>query len=187
MLALLLSAVTGCGEDAAPRKAAVGASALQAAAAQSGPPARAPAPVAEREGRFGDIPVTVELAPLRRRGGVVDLELRLVGRGADVTVDTDGTFDDGVAQHLTDPHAYQYEFMDSLDGVGLVDGVHGQRYAPARDHFNRCVCDRDIGEVTISRRHPVALSATFGAPPPDVQAVDVIIPRFGTIPDVPLG
>jgi len=33
---------------------------------------------------------------------------------------------------------------------------------------------------------PLLLSATFGAPPPDVDALDVVIPRFGTFEDVPL-
>jgi hypothetical protein len=32
----------------------------------------------------------------------------------------------------------------------------------------------------------MTLSATFAAPPPDVAAVDVEIPRYGTFKDVPL-
>jgi len=32
----------------------------------------------------------------------------------------------------------------------------------------------------------VALSATFGAPPEDVEAMTVVLPLFGSIDDVPV-
>lgn len=184
-------AASGCGDtEARGQPPASGGKMAPAPTRMPAPVAQiAPAPpVAVREGRIDDVPVTVELAPLRRRGRVINLELRVRGKGADTTVDTNEVFDDGVAQHITDPSdSLDFEYADSLDGIGLVDGVHGRRYAPARDHFNRCVCDHDMGDVTISRRRPVAWTATFGAPPSDVHAVDVVIPGFGTVPDVPLG
>jgi hypothetical protein len=33
----------------------------------------------------------------------------------------------------------------------------------------------------------MTLSATYGAPPQDVHAVDVVVPHFGTFANVPLG
>lgn len=144
--------------------------------------------IASREGRIDDEPVTVELTQLRRRARVVNLELKLRSRADDVKVDLDDAFDDGVAQDISDPAAsYDFESRSSMDGINLIDGVNGRRFAPARDRFNNCICDREFGSVTLSRSRPLTLSATFGAPPPDVRAVDVVIPRFGTIPDVQLG
>jgi len=195
VLTLTAAALSACGATESPRRppasrAAAPGTAPGKAGASPGPQAPiAPAGViSRREGRIDDEPVTVELTQLRRRGRVVNLELKLRTRAADVELDIGDAFDDGVAQNLSDPAAVpDFEFKDSMDGINIIDGVNGRRFAPARDRFNHCICDRDLGSVTLSRSRPLTLSATFGAPPPDVRAVDVVISRFGTIPDVQLG
>lgn len=185
--AFIILALVGCGSsDPTPTAGrAVGALAKGPTVAQMPiPTART---IATREGRLDDEPVTLELSQLRRRGQVVNLELRLATRAAEFQIYSLDALDNGVSEHLTGPGgAFPYEGYDTLDGIDLIDGVHGRRYAPARDRFNRCICDTGLEDVTFARGRPVTLSATFGAPPADVKAVDVVIPRFGTIADVPL-
>lgn len=185
--ALITLALVGCGSsDPAPTAAStVHGPASGATVAQAPiPPARA---IATREGRIDGEPVTLELSQLRRRGQVVNLEVRLATRAAEFTVSGLDALDDGVSEHLSGPPGtFAYEGNATLDGIDLIDGVHGRRYAPARDRFNHCTCDAELEDVTLAPGRPVTLSATFGAPPADVEAVDVVIPRFGTIPDVPL-
>ena len=184
---LLPLILAGCGsaDDTRPPHASAAITPSPASVVQRIPipPARA---IAVREGRVDDEPVTLELTQLRRRGLVVNLELRLRGRAGETALSMVDAFDDGVSQHVTDPQAFKYEGYDTVDGINLIDGINGRRYAPARDRFNNCLCDRNIQDLAFSRDRPATLSATFGAPPADVKVVDVVIPRFGTIPDVPL-
>ena len=55
---------------------------------------------------------------------------------------------------------------------------HGQR---------NCLCSRGLLNVALEGNTPVLLSATFAAPSADVNAVDVRIPSFGTVSNVPVG
>lgn len=73
-----------------------------------------------------------------------------------------------------------------LDGVSLVDAKNRKRYLVARDSKGDCVCDAGLGSKFVEGGAPLTLSATFGAPPEDVEALDVVIPSFGTFKDVPL-
>ncbi len=192
VLTLTAAALSACGGVEPSRQPPGAASGADPGKADARPSPQAPIAqagiIASREGRIDDEPVTLELTQLRRRGRVVNLELKLRTRAADVELDIRDAFDDGVAQNLSDPAARpDFEYKDSMDGINLIDGVNGRRFAPARDRFNHCICDRELGSVTLSRSRPLTLSATFGAPPPAVRAVDVVIPRFGTIPDVQLG
>ena len=56
----------------------------------------------------------------------------------------------------------------------------------ARDETNRCVCSNDLGAAFVSADAPVELAATLTAPPPGVTQVDLIVPNFETLRDVPL-
>ncbi len=49
------------------------------------------------------------------------------------------------------------------------------------------MCDTEMQSAFVTPDAPLTLSATFGAPPPQVRRVDVFVPRFGTFKDVPLG
>lgn len=48
------------------------------------------------------------------------------------------------------------------------------------------MCDGSLGSTFVEFLAPVTLSATFGAPPEDVETVDVVILNFGKFKDVPL-
>lgn len=106
---------------------------------------------------------------------------------AEDRVQVGSELDDGIFQESTAPDADSIIGGSTLDGVYLVDGTNRKKYLVGRDARNLCTCDSDLGSAFVAVDAPVTLSATFGAPPPDVRAVDVFVPRFGTFKDVPLG
>ncbi|MFF3438746.1 hypothetical protein [Streptosporangium sp. NPDC002721] len=73
----------------------------------------------------------------------------------------------------------------TVDGVHLVDTKNAKKHLVATDADGKCLCSS--GLVTIDRDRSVVFSATFAAPPADVNAMDVFIPLAGTFTDVPLG
>ena len=48
------------------------------------------------------------------------------------------------------------------------------------------MCDSNLGAQFVGDGTTTVLSATYGAPPADVKAMDVVVPRFGTFKDVPI-
>ena len=93
------------------------------------------------------------------------------------------TFDDGDFQELEDGGT---EPGDVFDGVALIDPEGKKKYFVARDETNRCVCSNELSAAFIREEAPVELTATLAAPPPGVAQVDLVVPRFGTLHDVPL-
>jgi len=66
-----------------------------------------------------------------------------------------------------------------LTGAERHSRTNRKKYLVGRDAQNLCTCDSDLGSAFVGADAPITLSATFGAPP-DVRAVDVFVPRFGT-------
>ena len=143
--------------------------------------------LASREGQIDGDAVRLDITELRRSGSTTALTFELtVGEpraGEDEpSAQVGTTFDDGVGE------ATGGKGQDSftLDGVSLVDAENRKRHLVARDSEGVCVCDGGLSGTFVKPGAPVVLSATFGAPPADVDAVDVVIPKFGTFKDVPL-
>jgi hypothetical protein len=74
----------------------------------------------------------------------------------------------------------------SADGIQLVDGKNAKLYLVASDGKGQCVCSRDLSGVFLRNNTPVLISATFAAPPANVTTVDVRLPNFGTVANVPI-
>lgn len=143
------------------------------------------APVAVRRGSIDGESVSLELIELDRSGDTTVLNLRVAALGeteSSIGGQISDTFDDGVAQGDDDAE------LDgsTLDGISLIDSQNRRRYLVARDSTDTCVCDGNLGGAFVEQGAPLTLSATFGAPPEDVEAVDVVVPSFGTFRDVPL-
>lgn len=143
--------------------------------------------LASREGQIDGEPVLLEVTELRRSGGTTALTLRLsVGEPSagedEASAQIAQTFDDGLGEAT----GGQGQDSFTLDGVSLVDNQNRQRYLVARDSQGVCVCDGNLSGKFVEPGAPSVLSATFGAPPADVEALDVVIPSFGTFKDVPL-
>lgn len=143
--------------------------------------------LASREGQIDGEPVLLEVTELRRSGSTTSLTFQLTIDEASAGEDADsaqvaGTFDDGVGE----AGAERGQDSRTVDGISLIDNQNRQRYLVARDSEGVCVCDGSTSSVFVEPGAPQVLSATFGAPPADVEAVDVVIPSFGTFKDVPL-
>lgn len=149
-------------------------------AAQSGPA------LARRDGQINGEPVTLEIVELRRSGGTAALNIRLsmpTGTGdVEEGPDIEDTFDDGTGEL----DAAGGNDQNSVDGITLIDAKNAKRHLVGRDANGRCVCDGNLWVEGPTPAAPMTLSATFAAPPADVEAVDVEIPRYGTFKDVPL-
>ena len=131
------------------------------------------------------IPVRADLAPLQRRGDVVVLNLSLTHTGDDSEWQLADDLDDGTVNGLEGGVKDQDPARYSVDGISLIDGQNSKRHLVARDSRGFCVCSTGLG-VFLKPGSTVVLSATFAAPPEDVDSLDVEIPVFGTFPAVPV-
>lgn len=149
-------------------------------------PPEEPEELASRRANISGSAIELSIVELARSGETTDLTISLSfadeedsSSGAQIA----GTFDDGNSQEVErDPGAG----ARSLDGITLLDGVNKQLYLVARDESGQCVCDVNLSQTFIDPGAPTVLSATFGAPPEDVESIDVMIPNFGTFRDVPI-
>ncbi|WP_017622657.1 hypothetical protein [Nocardiopsis chromatogenes] len=74
----------------------------------------------------------------------------------------------------------------NVSGVKLVDSANGKVHLPARDEDGTCVCSTYGGADELGPGDSILYSATYGAPPEDVETMDVKIPTAGSFDNVPL-
>lgn len=167
--------------------------------APSGPPAAspqpgtssssAPAPTASttpapREafavlrGSLEEVPVVAEVYPVHREGATSTLNVRLTGKrpGAEFRI-LDALNDrnpETGARSNTAP-----------DALRLIDPQAKKGYLPATTGQGDCVCS-PATNGWMDHYTDVTVSATFAAPPASRTTIDVMIPGFGTVNDVPL-
>ena len=139
--------------------------------------ATADGPVVERAGSVEGQRTTLAVYPIARSGSLVDVRMTL-------TVDPAGSavF---LGQSFGDSPARRIQKSDDVAGVKLVDGRNRKVHLVARGADRACVCSNVRG-VRAEPGVPVELAATFGAPPADVTSLDVLVPNFGTLRDVPV-
>lgn len=75
---------------------------------------------------------------------------------------------------------------NNVSGARLVDSDAGTVHLTASDDDGNCVCSHFHGTDEFQPDASIFFSATFGAPPEDVETMDVQIPNAGTFSDVPL-
>ncbi len=189
--------LAGCGGDGETKTVTVGDAGAGArtqtprttgaATTPAGDPATADGPaLASRTGTIDGVRVTLEIAQLQRSGQTTALSLRLTTDG-DKRAQVSSTFDNGTFDKSRSKDASSIIGGSTLDGVFLVDTKNSKKYLVGRDTENNCACDVDLGGAFVNPDGPLTLSATFGAPPADIEAVDVFVPQFGTFKDVALG
>lgn len=125
-----------------------------------------------RTARIGEVPLRLDIALLRRAGRTVTLDLALrstAARGSEAFA-IEGAFG-------ATPFRYD------LSGVYLLDPATGARLPVRRDRG--CVCSATDG-VDVAPGGSTILSASFPAPSPEADALDVVVPHFGAFRDVPL-
>jgi hypothetical protein len=186
---LAVLAVGGCGggDDKQSSKTSESTAKQSTSTTPSGKPVAVPAKAIApaRQGPIDGNPVQLEIVELKRGGSTMTLTFRLTGEEGQGGSQVASTFDDGIFQKLKsteDPTAG----ADSLDGITLIDTKNRKRYLVGRDEDGACVCDTDLGNAFANADAPLLLSATYAAPPPDVRAMDVLVPHFGAFKDVPV-
>lgn len=147
--------------------------------AGTGSPAPAQLPVLQSRSAalstpHGSVPVAVDLNEVR----VVPDGLRVTftarntlapGPGAAPWL-IGGSFADGATAQDT---------PDTVDGVYVVDPVNARRHLPGRDPDGGCLCSSALAGVSVAPGAGAVLVATFAAPEPGVDAVDVVVPQAG--------
>lgn len=72
--------------------------------------------------------------------------------------------------------------LNTVGGVHLIDPVAKKKYLVIRDSSTKhCVCSRNVKPGKV-----LNLWAKFPAPPADVETIQVMIPGFAPMDDVPL-
>jgi hypothetical protein len=182
----------GCATSAATSRPAPPISAARTApsstdvAPTQAPPATAAKDhvLASRPGMLDGEPVRLAITQLERAGSTTSLGIRLTTYSG-WSVKVSNSLDDGDTEPISNSNSRANGF--SLDGIYLIERTQAEKYLVARDPDNRCICDAGLEQTSFNTGAPLNLSATYGAPPPDVQAIDVVVPRFGIFANVPLG
>ena len=126
----------------------------------------------------------MSILSLVRSGLTVELTFEVSTTASSVGVGD--WFDDGIDESVKGEGPGNLDGSNTVDGVFLVDGTDAKKYPVARDSNNKCLCDDNLFLKDVTNAAPMVLSATFGAPPAYVKAVDVFIPHYGTFANVPL-
>lgn len=162
---------------------ATGSSPAQATPADPGQPSAGSdigAVVATRSSSRGGFKVDMRLFPVKRNGATSTVNFSL-------TSPDSGANSVRIDQMLSDGNNAAID-KDSFasDGLQLVDGKNAKVYLVASDGQGQCLCTRNLLQVDLEKGLPVLFSASFAAPPADVASVDVKIPSFGTVTNVPI-
>ncbi|MET8118501.1 hypothetical protein [Micromonospora sp. NPDC005189] len=182
-------ALTACGSLGRSRDPGDGTKELkETVAATAGAPEELGAPIGSRDIQISDsgklFPVKVELYPLRRDQGFVAVNVRLTR--------TDAT---GNSDRWQISSAFQGDTVSlAFSGVTMIDRKNRKRHLVARSGDQDAkpgqvnyLASSGLASVFVLAGQSVDLYAMLGAPPDDVTAVDVVIPRVPVFENVPLG
>ena len=136
--------------------------------------------VATRKSSAQEDEVALTLYPLLRDGATSHLNLALSSSARKPASFQVGTMLSDHNDEASDKDGF------AADGLQLVDGKNAKLYLVASDGKGQCLCSRGLAGVFLRDDLPVLISATFAAPPADVTQVDVRIPGFGTVKNVPV-
>ena len=123
-------------------------------------------------------PLRMDVVRLERHGDLVELSLVLTNQVAPQAEDTD-------------PQDFSIDTLFGDDynagGIGLVDGAAQKLYLPVLDSDGTCLCSGEFGASDIPPGGTKSIDATYGGVPDDVDTLDVRVPNFPTIAEVPVG
>ncbi|MEU8421688.1 hypothetical protein AB0C15_12510 [Micromonospora sp. NPDC048835] len=188
-LALAMTlALTGCGLDRTDKSDGASKDSTDTVGAAPGQPEPIGVAIASRDIQVSEggnlYPIKVELYPLRRDKGFVNLTIRLTR-----------TDDAGSPGRWQIASAFQGDTISlAFSGATLIDRKNRKRHLVARTGEPdakpgqvKYLASSDLQSVFVQPGQSVDLYAMFGAPPDDVTAVDVVVPRVPVFENVPLG
>lgn len=135
-------------------------------------------PFAVRPGSVEKVRVHADIFPVRRSGQTATANVM-------ITAD-DPAKDFMLGQRLSDgnPEVAARDLV-SADGLRLIDAKNKKTYLPATTADGVCACTPADGQL-YDPSNVVWVSVVFAAPPADLTTIDLQIPMFGTVTDVPL-
>jgi hypothetical protein len=145
---------------------------ISRASAQSSPaPAAGPSPIATADGESPG--TTLQVQELKVvSGGAVMMKFVLINN-------SDNAFGmSGSSALSADCCSAQ------VDAVTLIDLANKKKYEVIRDADKNCLCSRNL--QNIPPKGSLSLYAKFPAPPDSVQKIEVNIPHFTPMEDVPI-
>ena len=144
----------------------------------STPSVAAEQPFAVRPGAVRRVRVHAAIFPVRRSGQTAT---------ANVMISADDPFNDvDLEERLSDRNPeVGSRSPRSVDGLRLIDGKNKKTYLPATTADGVCACTPADGGMW-NKTNVVWVSVVFAAPPADLTTIDVQIPLFGTVTNVPL-
>lgn len=141
--------------------------------------ATAEKPVATRTGSIDDRRVRGNLYAVQRTGRTAVVNLLITKLNpADPPFRLRSLLNDG------DPGVAARN-QSAVDGLRLIDGNAGKLYLPATTGNGICLCS-PASNTVFDNYDEVVVSVVFAAPPVAVAKVDVLIPVFGTVANVPV-
>lgn len=142
-------------------------------------PAAPEGKLASRDSSTGATKVRVTLTSLARERNLVTLNFTAT------TLSTDSTTGWQVSDFFGDAGGPGNTSL-AANGIYLVDAKNKKKHIVASDTGGKCVCSTDLSATFVRTGQSVVLTATFAAPPADVAAVDIHVPRTGTFRNVPI-
>src|SRR4051812_26788193 len=142
-----------------------------------GPPA--PLPVLQSRGAVastssGPVPLAIDLNEVRVVENVLQVTFTarntLTADPATAPWQVGGYFSDGAAAR---------DAPDTVDGVYVLDPVNARRHLPGRNPDGQCLCSGSLYGVSVLPGNGAVLVATFAAPAPGVDVVNVYVPQAG--------
>lgn len=177
-MATTLAACTGHAKNAAHQTTPAPASSSQPGGSPLSSPAPAPsssspaAPIAQVTGQVPDL--TLSVLDVRRDGEVATLDFTLTSaQGAKPVIQP---------YSLVDPQSHGNDFS----GSSLVDVGAGKRYLAVFDTAGDCLCSKIPYNDPLWSGKAVRLYVEFPAPPSSTTKVQVDMPTFPPIDNVPI-
>lgn len=123
-------------------------------------------------------PLHLEVTELKRvSGDMVNLKFTITNTGTDEVV---------ISSHYMAESGLGNKDERSAGAITLMDPVNKKKYLVVRDkNTSECVCSRNFQNMKAGAK--VNLWAKFPAPPADVKKLNIVIPNFTPMDDVPLG
>ena len=129
------------------------------------------------------VPIKIDLYGPRRDQGFVTVNVQVTnmtpeGQGASLGWQINDTFA-GATRSVDN--------KQSFSGVYLLDRKNQKQYLVARNANEEYLASTNLNAVFVKPQQTAELFATFGAPPADVTAIDLVIPQLPVFENVPLG
>jgi hypothetical protein len=126
------------------------------------------------------VPLRLDVVALERLSGRVEARFVLTNEGEA------GGANFEPWSSFVDPRLAADEAPWSLAGASLIDGEAQKAYLTIIDSEGVCLCSGELDVVVVAPGDSTELYADFGGVPDDVEQLDVQVPGFSPVTEVPL-